>query len=64
MPLYDIRCQKCGYEEERMIRLADVEKLSACNCPACSKKALTRVILNTTKGRIMGYCYDNDERDL
>jgi len=39
MPLYPYVCDKCGYEEEKLVSFSDPNTLK---CPKCGSKTLKR----------------------
>ena len=47
MPIYEYRCEECGAEFEKLTRLADAHKTSA--CVACKKISAKRILSVTGK---------------
>lgn len=45
MPIYEYKCQKCGYEFEQLQKATE-EPLHT--CPECGKKKLVKLISNTS----------------
>lgn len=41
MPIYEYRCQSCGYELEKLQRMSDP---ALRNCPACDQSELKRLV--------------------
>jgi len=46
MPVYDYKCQVCGYKIEDYKQKINDEKLKI--CPKCNKKSLIRLIGNSS----------------
>ncbi|MFO1318059.1 MAG: FmdB family zinc ribbon protein [Burkholderiales bacterium] len=41
MPIYEYRCEKCGYEKEFLQKVSDAP---ISTCPACGESAMTKLI--------------------
>lgn len=48
MPIYEYRCQECGYRYEKLMRLGAVE---APPCPACGSTDARRLISAVARRR-------------
>lgn len=51
MPMYDLRCKKCGHEYEKLV---SYEKLQSVKCPACGEVDNERLYKVNVKGPIAG----------
>lgn len=45
MPIYEYKCQKCGYSFEQLQRVTDEPP---CVCPECKSKSLVKLVSNTS----------------
>src|SRR5262245_2518575 len=41
MPIYEYRCEACGFQKEFMQRMSDAPLT---DCPKCNKRALTKLV--------------------
>jgi putative FmdB family regulatory protein len=46
MPLYDYRCDKCHTKFEKMVFLADLDKLVSCECGYTAQRQISAVNFN------------------
>jgi len=52
MPVFDIECSECNYEEEVIMRSSDKDDLvSQLKCPKCESKVRTKVSIPNVFGR-------------
>lgn len=56
MPIFNYICKKCELLEEKLVFVHD----EPVDCVRCGK-LMTKLVCSP-RGKVKGYCYDNDER--
>lgn len=51
MPIYDYRCEECGYRFDRFFRTMEEEGRTETTCPSCGSSRLRRLISVFGTGR-------------